>query len=147
MGEVRTISLHLPCASRYLALAREAALEFCLSAGLAEFSAYQVEMAVDEACTNVIEHSYGGEVPPREEARHPGIRVHFREHDDRIQVEIIDRGAGFDFQAQPVVAPEAYLESGTECGLGMYTISQFVDAVDYQNGTPEGNRLLLTKRL
>ncbi len=30
-------------------------------AGLGNFAAYTVEMAVDEACSNIIEHAYGGE--------------------------------------------------------------------------------------
>ena len=38
-------------------LVRQAAKE----AGLNDKSAYDVELAVDEACTNIIEHGYGGE--------------------------------------------------------------------------------------
>lgn len=36
---------------------REAAVE----AGLENFQLYAVETAVDEACSNIIEHAYGGE--------------------------------------------------------------------------------------
>ena len=37
--------------------ARQAAQE----AGLDSFAIYSVETAVEEACTNIIEHAYGGE--------------------------------------------------------------------------------------
>lgn len=39
------------------ALIRQATQEL----GLSSLDAYTVEMAVDEACTNIIEHAYGGE--------------------------------------------------------------------------------------
>jgi anti-sigma regulatory factor (Ser/Thr protein kinase) len=73
MAEPCTISLHLPCAYRYLALVRDAALEFCQSVELGEFLSYQLEMAVDEACANVIETATGANAPTLTRISTPGF--------------------------------------------------------------------------
>ena len=44
-----------------LAKIDEQVRQAALKAGLSEKDIYDVELAVDEACTNIIDHSYGGE--------------------------------------------------------------------------------------
>ena len=78
------VSYHIPCQYRYLALIRDATLELGERLGLSDFDTYQLEMAVDEACTNIIEHGYGGERPP--ESDDPGIYVVFIEQERKIIV-------------------------------------------------------------
>lgn len=133
----------MPCQYRYLALLRETALEIAERLGMSDFDAYQLEMAVDEACTNVIEHSYGGEQPP--ESGSPGIQVVFFEQDRKITVEVADRGAGFDFEGHEVQSPDDYLASQSERGLGMFVIGAFVDEVTYHRDERRGNVLRLMK--
>jgi anti-sigma regulatory factor (Ser/Thr protein kinase) len=142
-----SVSLHFPCEFRYLAVIRETALEVCSRVGMSEFDCYQVEMAVDEAVTNIIEHSYGGEAPPTTEQGKRGYIVVFMEHEDGVVIDIFDHGKGFDFDNHPIADPQEYLAQGNERGLGMFIISQFVDEIDYQRGTEQGNRLRLTKRV
>ncbi|MGA9348406.1 MAG: ATP-binding protein [Anaerolineae bacterium] len=53
------------------------------SSGLDERATFEVQMAVDEACTNVIQHSYGG---GREGRNRPPLRAcgrRFRGHHPR----------------------------------------------------------------
>lgn len=142
MPAEHSISLHLPCNSRYLSILRDATLEFCLAAGLSEFQGYQVEMAVDEACSNVIRHSYGGECEAAAEASHLGFFVKITERAEELVVEIVDRGAGFNLA--DVVKSE--LDEPTDREIGFFVIDKFVDQVDYQRGTQDGNRLVLTKK-
>jgi anti-sigma regulatory factor (Ser/Thr protein kinase) len=142
MPAEHSISLHLPCNLRYLSILRDATLEFCLSAGLSEFQGYQVEMAVDEACANVIRLSYGGECEAAAEASHPGFLVKITEQIEELVVEIVDRGAGFN--VSDVVEPE--IKESTDGEIGFFVIDKFVDHVDYQRGTQDGNRLILKKK-
>jgi anti-sigma regulatory factor (Ser/Thr protein kinase) len=74
---------------------------------LSEFKAAQLEMAVDEACANVIEHSYGGEAAALHNPNHPGLRINLMQCRDRIVVEIFDRGRGFDFDGHMTMDPGA----------------------------------------
>jgi len=139
------VTLHLPCRYSYLRMIRKSVIDMSARAGLSEFKAAQLEMAVDEACANVIEHSYGGEASAAGNPNHPGLRINLMQCKDRIVVEIFDRGAGFDFDAHRVVEPDQYLESERQRGLGMYIIRRFVDDVTYERATSSGNCLRLTK--
>ena len=140
------VTLHLPCRYSYLRMIRQAILDMSRRMGFTDAKAAQLEMAVDEACTNVIEHSYGGEAGAAEPADHPGLRVNLMEGGDRIVVEIFDRGQGFDLARKPVIDPKDYLENRRERGLGLYIIQKFVDEVSYERATSAGNCLRLTKR-
>lgn len=141
------VTLHVPCRYSYLRTIRQAVMDLCARAGLSEFKAAQMEMATDEACANVIEHSYGGETDDTREPRHPGIRLNLLHCTDRIIVEILDRGKGFEFQNQATGDPQQFVESNNQRGLGLYIIKNFVDEVTYEPGTKAGNCLRLTKML
>jgi len=142
-----SVTVHVPCRYMYLRTIRQSVMDLCARAGLSEFKAAQVEMAVDEACANIIEHSYGGETDDKAEPRHPGLRLNLIQCSDRVIVEILDRGKGFDFNQQQIIAPDEYVERQNERGLGMYIIKQFVDDVTYEHNTPAGNCLRLTKKI
>lgn len=135
--------------SRYACLRtiRMAVLDACSKAGMEELKAGQLEMAVDEACSNVIEHSYGGEQASLEQPSHPGIRVTIVRNRDAVMIEIVDRGQGFAFDDQQTVGPDEYVNEGRTRGLGLFIIRRFVDFAAYKRGTPEGNILRLTKRV
>ena len=120
-------------------------MEVCLHLGMSEFACYQVEMAVDEACTNIIDYSYLGESAVGEEIEDPGLIVRAFEHKDRLVFEVVDWGAGFDFDHHPVENLENYLQTNDEPGLGMYIINQFFDHVEYWRDPKNGNRMRLTK--
>ena len=141
------VTLHLPCRYSYLRMIRQSVIDMCARAGLSEFKSAQLEMAVDEACANVIEHSYGGESAASNNPNHPGLRINLMQCRDRIVIEIFDRGKGFDFETQPVIEPENYVGSQRQRGLGMYIIQKFVEDVTYERGTSSGNCLRLTKKL
>ncbi len=140
-------TLEAPGRYNYLAAIRQAVLDVCARAGIAQERAAQLEMAVDEACSNIIEHSYGGEKGTQRLAEPDALRVHVIRTRERIVVEIFDRGTGFNFDATPGVAPDNYIDERRRRGLGMYIIRCFVDDVSYERGTPQGNCLRLTKLL
>ena len=81
------------------------------------------------------------------EPRHPGLRLNLIQYGDRVVVEMLDRGKGFDFNERQVVEPDQYIEDERERGLGMYIIKRFVDEAEYETGTEVGNCLRLTKRI
>lgn len=141
------VTLHLPCRYSYLRMIRQSVLDMSARAGMSEFKAAQLEMAVDEACANVIEHSYGGEAANLNNPNHPGLRINLMQCNDKIVIEVFDRGKGFDFDDQNVVKPDEYLDEGRQRGLGMFIIQKFVDDVTYERGTSSGNCLRVTKRL
>ncbi len=142
------VTLHIPSRYGYLRVLRQSVLDTCVRAGLSEFDAAQLEMAVDESCANIIEHSYGGETKDGPGGQDAGIHINLIQQNDRVVVEIYDHGKGFDFdEQQQFMKPEEYLDGEHERGLGMYIIHKFVDELNYERGTPSGNYLKLTKLL
>jgi serine/threonine-protein kinase RsbW len=139
------VTLHVPCRYSYLRIIRQSVMDLCARAGISEFKAAQMEMAVDEACANVIEHSYGGETDSENEPKHPGLRVNLMQSGDRIVVELLDHGKGFEFEQRDAINPEEYMQSRNQRGLGLYIIRSFVDDVTYERNTRAGNCLRLTK--
>lgn len=141
------VTLHLPCRYSYLRMIRQSVIDMSARSGMSEFKSAQLEMAVDEACANVIEHSYGGEANAMNNPNHPGLRINLMQSNDHIVIEIFDRGEGFDFDTQQVVNPDEYVANERQRGLGMFIIRKFVDEVTYERGTSSGNCLRLTKHL
>lgn len=140
------VTLHLPCRYSYLRMIRQSVTDMSARAGLSEFQTAQLEMAVDEACANVIEHSYGGEKHAAR-ADHPGLRINLMQCRDRVVIEIYDRGAGFNYDKARPIQPEEYLAAQRERGLGLFIIQKFVDDLQYERNGPAGNCLRLTKLL
>ena len=96
-----------------------------------------LKLAVDEACTNVIEHGYKGMDPG-------SIILSFRIEPDRILVQITDFGHVFEPEAAPKPDIEAAAEDREMGGLGLFLIYQTMDNIDYQS-SEEGNTLTFTK--
>ena len=108
-------------------------------AGLDERAVYAVQMAVDEACTNVIQHAYGGEGEGQ-------IRLVCHVRADGLEVTIYDRGQPFDPSRVPELNTKAPLSERARGGMGMFFMRRLLDSVEYRFNTPEGNQLILFKR-
>jgi anti-sigma regulatory factor (Ser/Thr protein kinase) len=80
----------------------------------------QLELALDEAATNVIVHAY-----EREEGR--PIEMVVEAGADRVGVGLYHRGRDFD----PAAAPPPSFDGSREGGFGLYLIQQCVDEVRY----------------
>lgn len=113
--------------------------EAAKQAGLADRAVYAVKMAVDEACTNIIEHAYGGEGRGQ-------IRLVYHIQGDGLKIVIYDQGEPFAPTHVPELDIEAPLEARQSGGMGIFFIRRLMDQVEFTFGTPEGNRLTLFKR-
>lgn len=108
-------------------------------AGLDDDEVFHVQVAVDEACTNIIEHAYGGE--DRGE-----ITLHCQGRDGDFVVTIHDQGAPFDPSAVPEPQFNGSLEGLWEGSFGLYFIRRLMDEVHFHFDPVAGNRLTLVKR-
>jgi serine/threonine-protein kinase RsbW len=100
---------------------------------------YDLQLAVDEACTNVIEHGYAG--------MNPGsIILGLDVTAGQVCVTITDFGHPFEPSEAPKPDVKAGLEERPTGGFGLYFIYQTMDEVDYET-TEAGNRLYFIKKL
>ncbi len=109
----------------------------CASHTVPHATVFELKLAVDEACTNIIEHGYKGMDPG-------SIILSFRITPDRILVQITDFGHIFEPAEAPKPDVEAALEDRELGGLGLYLIYQTMDNIDYQS-SDDGNTLTFTK--
>jgi serine/threonine-protein kinase RsbW len=130
-----TVSGHFKNLAQIADFIRDVAIQ----AKLTERAVYAVEMAVDEACANIIEHAYGGEGKGQ-------IQLTCAIQDDGLQVTIADRGATFDPSQVPQLDPQAPLSKRKRRGMGIFFIQKLMDDVEYRFNTPQGNQLILFKR-
>lgn len=107
--------------------------------GLPETESYHLQLAVDEACANVLRHAYGG--------RGGYIELTIRAVEDELQVTVRDWGKAFDPLGVPLPDISASLEERTLGGLGLYLMHQVMDSVSYQFDGAQGNTLTMTKRV
>lgn len=111
--------------------------ECCARYDIPNDTVLDLKLAVDEACTNIIEHGYKGMDPG-------SIILSFRIESDRILVQITDFGHVFEPADAPKPDVEAALEDRPLGGLGLFLIYQTMDNIDYQS-SDDGNTLTFTK--
>ena len=109
-------------------------------AGWNEDDAFRVQMAVDEACSNVIEHAYGEDAQGRID-----VTCCIQDQGDLL-VSIHDTGKAFDPAAVPEPPVGADLENLPEGGLGLYFMRKLMDKVTFHFDEHEGNVLTMVKR-
>ena len=114
--------------------------EACRGAGVGRSDAHDLKVAVDEACSNVVEHGYKGRPGPFP------LGVVFEADEKRIAVAVTDRGRPFDPARAPKPDLEAHWQDRPIGGLGWHLIRRLVDEVLYESAEESGNRLTLIKR-
>ncbi len=113
--------------------------EHARAAGLDECDLYAVQLAVDEAATNIIEHAYGGEDLGEIECTCEILS-------DGLKVTLRDHGRKFDPNDVPEPVVNANLEELKPRGLGVFFIRKMMDEVQYEFTPNNGNTLTMVKR-
>jgi len=110
------------------------------SLGMDENSAYAMQLAVDEACTNVIDYAY---------QRRTGqpVTIECYEDNGRCIVTIRDQGRPFDPTRVPVPDLHAPLAKRQIGGLGIYLMRRLMDDVRFHFDSIHGNELTLVKAI
>ncbi len=119
---------------------REFAAHVGAQAGLDDTAVAGLELAVDEACANVIEHAYGSDV-----SKEVTVRAIFDE--DAIQIIVEDTGFGFDPTRVPVEDLRTLVAERRTGGLGMQLMKSLMDEVHYEITPGQKNELRMVKRL
>jgi serine/threonine-protein kinase RsbW len=99
---------------------------------------YSIQLATDEAASNVIEHAYGGKPDGMFD-----VSCEFRI--DHLIITLLDHGKTFDPSRVEEPNLKADLLDRKIGGLGIYLMHKLMDEVHYES-TPAGNFLTLVKR-
>lgn len=104
-----------------------------------ETGVFEVQTAVDEACTNIMKYAYpekGGV-----------ITVTCEMQGNDFVVTIKDKGKPFDPSSVPPPDLEADLDKRKIGGLGIHLMRKLMDDVSYSFDAEKGNRLVMRKML
>ena len=130
--------LRLPRDAHSVPLTRQVLDAALASIGVTEDCRADVQLALSEACTNVIQHA--------ETSQNYQVQVGFDEN--QCTIEVIDDGAGIDESTyidpnRPVQIPSPFDESGR----GLRIIALVADEVEVRRRRPKGTLLRFVKRL
>jgi len=107
-------------------------------AGMDDSETYAVELAVDEACTNIIEHAYQGENRGEIECTCDS---------NNVCLTVIIRDHGKPFDPSTVVTPDldADIDNRVVGGLGVFLMKRCMDEVQFEPLGEAGNVLTMVK--
>ena len=127
------LTLALPRDQLSVPLARRILKASLQTLGIDEEAVADIELALTEACTNVLDHAHGDD----DYTVSAGI-------DGRTCViEVVDRGAGFDGSERGLLDAEPHAEDGR----GIQLMRALVDRLEFQNHPAAGTVVHLEKRL
>ena len=121
-----------------LAKINELVVEAAKEAGFNASAIYAVELAVDEACTNIIEHAYEGEDKG-------DIQCCCEISDRALTITLHDHGRPFDTTKVPMPNVNACLKKVKTGGAGLYLMRKLMDDVHFEFSREKGNLLTLVK--
>ena len=106
------------------------------SGGFNDKDIYNIQLATDEAASNIIEHAYEG-------VSDGLIEVSCGMNDGDITIILVDHGESFDPSGVPAPNLDADLSERQIGGLGLYLMRKLMDDVKYVSD-PQNNRNTLT---
>ncbi len=132
--------LELPGTPESMPIIRQTVVEAAQRCGFCDEDVAKVEMAVGEACTNIIEHAY------RTQPLKMQIEIEVLETHDRLEVLICDYSTiNFPIDDASGISLDDYIATGRQRGLGLYIIRSFVDRLEHRFVCGRGNELRLVK--
>ena len=113
--------------------------EIARAGGFSDKDVYNIQLATDEAASNVIEHAYES---------HPDgvLELSCGMKDDTITIILVDRGESFDPSEIPLPDLKADLSDRKIGGLGIFLMRKLMDEVHYEPKPDKSNVLTMTKR-
>jgi len=139
-GRVKHAQLVVEAKESTLVEVRDFVARICRYAGFDAADIGNFKLAVDEACTNIIQHSYrnmGGEI---------SIEVSYCS--GWVEICLRDEGESFDFGAVALPDLDHYVAIGKRGGLGIYLINRIMDEVEYRSNDGVNElRLAMDRRL
>lgn len=119
---------------------REIVAEAARQVGFSDKEIYAIQLAADEASSNIIEHAYAGVTGGK-------LEIDISTSDTTLKIIMRDHGKPFDPASVPEPNVKADLSERKIGGLGMYLMRKLMDEVSYESSPETGNILTMIKRL
>ncbi len=133
--------LRIPSETDNLELIREFVTKVAEKVGFDSDDIGKIELACDEACTNVIKHAYSSDNKNGKNSLDILIKVNL----DKFTLMVTDHGKGFDPNSIKTPNMKEYLAQLKVGGLGIYLMKTLMDEVDYQMEPGVKNQVKMVK--
>ena len=131
-----TIEISIPAKPEFLKIVRAALSAICEIRDFAKDDLNNIILAVDESCSNIIRHAYGG-------ATKKPIQVKINIYHEKMEIYLRDFGEKAVIKK---IKPRK-LDDVRPGGLGVHFIKSVMDEVIYDNSLDKGNQLKLVKNI
>jgi serine/threonine-protein kinase RsbW len=136
-ADARAIHLRIPAKPEYITLCRLALTGLAQLRVMRDETVADLKLALTEAVSNSVRHAYGGHAPGH-------VDITYELRSDRLGIEVVDDGEGFD----PDEAPSFEDGELSEGGLGIAIIRTIADELEIRSRPGErGSRLRFVKLL
>ena len=115
---------------------RKTMIDITSKTGLSKEDSGSIILAVDEACSNIIKHSYQNDYN-----REIDLTIELTQ--ESLTIFVVDGGIGFDIN----LIQERNINEIKPGGLGIYIIEQVMDAIEYHRTPDKKNKLKMVKNL
>jgi len=129
-------SVQYPAKFEYLDEIREFVGDIARKGGFNDKAVYNIQLATDEAASNIIEHAYEG-------IANGVLEMSCGMSSGAIKIVLIDHGEAFDPSEIPMPDLKADLAERKIGGLGIFLMRKLMDEVHYESH-PEKNSNILT---
>ena len=118
---------------------REFVGDIARAGGFGDKDIYNIQLAADEAASNIIEHAYEG-------VSNGLLELSCGVKGDTITIVLVDHGESFDPSEIPLPDLKADLSDRKIGGLGIFLMRKLMDEVRYEIKPNNSNVLTMTKR-
>ena len=118
---------------------REFVGDIARAGGFGDKDIYNIQLAADEAASNIIEHAYEG-------VNDGLLELSCGVHGNTITIILVDHGESFDPSEIPMPDLKADLSERKIGGLGIFLMRKLMDEVRYEVQPNKNNVLTMTKR-
>ena len=135
-SQTDTINLSLPSHPKNLQLIRSTIEKVATSAGFSHEESSKIVLAIDEACANIIKHSYKNNYTGKID-----LTLHIEK--DALKIRIVDYGSSLDFEK---LKPRD-IDDIRPGGLGLYIINEVMDSVEFNCPSKGRNEITMIKKI
>lgn len=125
-GIVKRLEFTMPSDVNYLNHVRNFIVGVSAEEKIDDDKVAQIEMSLDEALANVIEHAYSYDA-------YQQINISVALYEHQLEIILRDQGRSFDSENTPLPDLKKHIEERRVGGLGRYLMKTLMDEVDYQS--------------
>ena len=131
--------LHVIAKFEYLDEMREFVGDIARAGGFGSNDVHNIQLAADEAASNIIEHAYEG-------VKNGVLEISCGVKEGAMTIVMVDYGESFDASVIPVPNLKADLSERKIGGVGMFLMRKLMDEVHYESRRDKSNVLTMIKR-